>query len=140
MHTQLLPERRESALNKANILLFEREHALRKAIALSMVQMDMKVIEASTIEQARSYIQERSSEPTDYPSRSVFILDLDFLDKKASDLIHLFRQKNNTQQTVVLVITAERPMDTWRTTYTPDAILYKPLDVRYLIKKLQAWL
>ena len=140
MHTQLLPESKEGALNRANILLLEREHDLRKAIALSMLQMDMHVTEASTIEQARNYIQEQLPDTADDFSRKVFILDLDFPDGKSSELINLFRQKNDGQQAIVLVITAERPMDTWRTIYKPDAILYKPLDVRYLIKKLKAWL
>ena len=140
MHTQLLPESKEGALNRANILLLEREHDLRKAIVLSMLQMDMHVTEASTIEQARNYIQEQLPDPADDLSRKVFILDLDFPDGKSSELINLFRQKNDGQQAIVLVITAERPMDTWRTIYKPDAILYKPLDVRYLIKKLKAWL
>jgi len=132
VHNRLKPEINQKAKDQTNILLFEQDQDLRKAIVMSMLQMDMHVIETSTLEQARTYLKEWTPR--------VLILDLDFPEGKSSELIHLFRQKNDGDQAVVLVITGERPKDNWRSTYKPDLILYKPLDVRYLIKKLQTCL
>jgi DNA-binding response OmpR family regulator len=92
----------------------------------------MHVIEASTVEQARTYLMERPPK--------VFILDLDYPEGKSSELIHIFREQSDGDQAVVLVITGERPKDNWRSQFKPDLILYKPLDVRYLIKKLKTCL
>jgi DNA-binding NtrC family response regulator len=132
VHNRLKPEINQNAKNQASILLFEQEQDLRKAIVMSMLQLDMHVIESSTLEEARSHLQELTPK--------VLILDLDFPEAKSSELIDLFRQKNDGDEAVVLVITGERPKDNWRSTYKPDLILYKPLDIRYLIKKLQTCL
>lgn len=93
MHTQLKPEDKVNVAEKGSILLFEREHDLRKAIVLSMLQMDMPVIEASTVEQARIFINDQPSDET----LKALILDLDFPEGKSSSLIELFREKSQAR-------------------------------------------
>jgi len=113
-----------------SILLLERERNLRKAIVMSLEQMNMHVIQAGNIEQARLCIEDQ---PPD-----ILILDLDFPEGKNGELIQFYRQKNHGEKGTVFVTTTERPEDRWRLEYQPDAILYKPLDVRYLIYRLKA--
>jgi two-component system OmpR family response regulator len=120
----------QNGFEKASILLLERERSLRKVIAMSLEHLDIRVLEAGNAEQARSCIEDQAPD--------IFILDLDFPEGKDGELIQFYRKKNDGEKGVVFVTTTERPEDRWRLLYQPDAILYKPLDVRYLIQKLQA--
>lgn len=122
----------QDGFEEVSILLLERERSLRKAIVMSLEYLDMQVLEAGNAEQARSCMEEEVPD--------IFILDLDFPEGKNGELIHYYRQQSDGEKGVVFVTTTERPEDCWRLKYKPDAILYKPLDVRYLIQKLKACL
>jgi hypothetical protein len=64
------------------------------------------------------------------------VLDLRYPIGKESDLIEIFRHRGGEEKHVI-VTTTDRPEDRWRKKYKPDTILYKPFDVRYLVKKIQ---
>lgn len=119
----------QNGFEDINVLLLERERGLRKAIVLSLAHLDIQVQETGSAEEARSLIED------EFPD--IFILDLDFPEGKNGELIHFYRQHDSEEGGVVFVTATERPEDRWRLEYRPDAILYKPLDVRYLIQKLK---
>jgi DNA-binding response OmpR family regulator len=110
------------------ILLFEREQYLRKAIFLCLQELGINVIEAVDIDQARRVIEIKKPD--------IFILDLGFPIGEESSLIETFRAECGDNKPVI-VTTIDRPADLWRKKYLPDTILYKPFDVRYLVKRVR---
>jgi DNA-binding response OmpR family regulator len=132
MKSMLRPQiDRES--DRTRILLLEGERRLRKAIVMSLKQLDIEIEEAPDAREARVLLEEN-------PAPDILIVDLDFPEGKNSELIDLFRQKDGSEKKIVLVTTTERPKDKWRQSYHPDMILYKPFDIRYLIRRIRAYL
>jgi DNA-binding response OmpR family regulator len=132
MKSMLRPQM-EKETDRTRILLLEGERRLRKAIVMSLKQLDIEIEDAPDARQARALLEEE-------PSPDILIVDLDFPEGKNSELIDLFRQKDGNEKKIVLVTTTERPKDKWRQSYHPDMILYKPFDIRYLIRRIRAYI
>ena len=109
-----------------SVLLLEHESNLRRAITVTLQQLNMKVYEASDAESAWSILEHQTPR--------LLILEFDSTNGKAGELIEYFRQKNEDGQNLVLLTTSERPGDGWRQQYRPDIVVYKPFDIRYLTR------
>jgi DNA-binding response OmpR family regulator len=108
------------------ILLVESDLDLRRVMTLSLQQVGFKVFDASDTMQANEILKEKSAE--------ILILELDFPHGNNGTLIEAYRKyrDQDTRNGAVILTTTLRPGDTWRKRYQPDAVLYKPFDVRGL--------
>ncbi|MGD2156924.1 MAG: response regulator [Anaerolineales bacterium] len=112
----------------ATVLLLEQEDSLRRVIVLTLKQMGMKVLEASDAPSARKYLKNHNPD--------LFVLNFDHPSGKNGNLINLYREKTGVDQGGVLLTTTQRPDDNWRELYKPDIVVYKPFDIRYLVKRI----
>lgn len=109
-----------------NVLLLEHETKLRRAITVTLQQLNMNVVEASDAESALSTLEQQTPQ--------FLILEFDSTNGSTGELIDTFRQKNGNGQSLVVLTTSERPGDVWRKRYQPDIVVYKPFDIRYLTR------
>jgi DNA-binding response OmpR family regulator len=108
----------------ATVLLFETETSLRKVMAASLEQQGFDIIQAANVDAARKHLRR------DTPD--LFVLELDHPAGVNGELIDTFR--NQSRGGAVLLTTTERPDDVWRSRYQPEAVVYKPFDVRFLCR------
>ena len=108
------------------ILLLEKDRGLRKIITLTLLHQGMTVYAASDPHGAQQIL---SVEMPD-----LFILALDNPGGTNGGLIDLYREHQRETAGAVLVTTTVRPTDAWRNRYQPDVVIYKPFDIRFLIR------
>jgi two-component system KDP operon response regulator KdpE len=114
---------------KLSILLIEHDPELRKVIKLTLEQNGMKVV---TVERFSNALQVLEQGDPD-----LFLVDFDLTDGDPGELIEQFRRTKEDRGAVMLTTTS-RPDDHWRRTYQPDAVVYKPFDIRHLYKRILA--
>lgn len=107
-----------------SILLIESDPDLRKVITLSLRQEGYDILDAGDVTQAYDFMQDRPPE--------ILILELDFPHGNNGALIEAYRGSHNPSTGRVVLTTTQRPGDEWRKKYQPDAVIYKPFDVRQL--------
>lgn len=110
----------------ATVLLYERETSLRKVVAASLTQMGLRIVEAGS---ARAAWQKLESEQPD-----LFVLELDHPAGENGALIDAYREMDG--EGAVVLTTTQRPNDGWRQRYQPEAVIYKPYDVRFLCNRI----
>jgi DNA-binding response OmpR family regulator len=109
------------------VLLLESEPSLRKVVAASLKQTGLRIIEAEDADSARMRLEEESPD--------LFVLELDHPAGEHGALIDAFRQQ--CDEGAVVLTTTERPREGWRHRYQPEAIVYKPYDVRLLSRRIR---
>jgi DNA-binding response OmpR family regulator len=114
-------------LEKA-VLLMEREANLRQVIAVTLRQLGFEVLEAADVLAAHKILNERIPR--------LMILAFEHPGQGCGELIDLFRQRNQSEAGKLLLITLQRPDDRWRQRYQPDLVIYKPFDIRYLMREV----
>jgi DNA-binding response OmpR family regulator len=109
-----------------SILLVESDLDLRRVMTLSLQQVGFDVFDASDMPHAYEILKEESPE--------ILILELDFPHGNNGALINTYRKLHDQdlKDGAVILTTTRRPGDAWRKTYQPDAVVYKPFDVRGL--------
>jgi DNA-binding response OmpR family regulator len=95
---------------------------------ISLEQAGINVEAISSYTNARQILQQAPPE--------VFILDIDLRGGDSEKLISTYRGHRNRDNGTVMVSTAHRLEDRWRREYRPDTVLYKPFDMRYLIRMI----
>ena len=111
----------------ATVLLFETETSLRKVMAASLEQQGFDIIQAANADAARKHLRRDSPD--------LFVLELDHPAGDNGKLIETYR--NQSRSGAVLLTTTERPDDGWRSRYQPEAVVYKPFDVRFLCRQIR---
>lgn len=111
----------------ATVLLLESEDSLRKVVAASLQQLGLRIVEATNAEDARRRLAEEEPD--------LFVLELDHPSGDNGELIEAYRQQSDDGP--VLLTTTERPQDEWRERYQPEAVVYKPFDVRLLLERVR---
>lgn len=106
------------------VLLMESNDSLRRVVSASLEQIGVRVLEASSADSAQAILESEHPE--------LLIVELDFPHKHNSKLIEVFRKHKPDHKGAVVVITAQRPSNTWRQQYQPEATVYKPFDTRHL--------
>lgn len=115
---------------RGTVLLLESEPSLRRVVSLSLRQRGYQVLEAADSEAANELLE------ADKPD--LLILELDHPHGENGRLIELYRENNEGAEGAVLLTTTHRPEESWRFRYRPDAVLYKPFDIRYLCRRVGA--
>ena len=108
------------------ILLLEQDQGLRKIISLTLHDQGMTVLAAPDPIGARNILREEKPD--------LFILEMDNMGETHGRLIDLYRQNGVKTQGAVLLMTTRRPSDAWRNLYQPDIVIYKPFDVRFMLR------
>lgn len=109
-----------------SILLIETNPDLRRVISLSLQQQGFRILEVIDVAQAYEILKKKSPE--------LLILELDIPNGNNGALIEAYRRclEQDTGNGKVILTTTLRPGDAWRRRYKPDAVIYKPFDVRRL--------
>lgn len=110
------------------VLIIEHDPALRNAMQISLEHAGISVEAISRSTNALQIMQQAPPE--------VLILDIDLRGGDPEKLISTYRGNRNRDNGTVMVSTANRLEDKWRRKYRPDTVLYKPFDMRYLIRKI----
>jgi DNA-binding response OmpR family regulator len=114
--------------DKSQVLIIEHDPALRKIMEISLEQAGISVEAISGYADALVILQQGPPE--------VFILDIDLRDGVPEKLIAAYREHPNSKNGTVMISTANRLEDKWRRQHRPDSVIYKPFDMRYLVKKI----
>jgi DNA-binding response OmpR family regulator len=112
------------------VLLLETEPSLRRVVAASLQQSGLEIIEAGNADEARRQLEQAPPE--------VFVMELDHPEGENGQLIDAYRR--NIDDGAVVLTTTERPKDNWRQRYQPEAVVYKPFDIRVLAKSIRSLL
>lgn len=109
------------------ILLMERDPELRKVMKITLEQNGLKVIAVERLSIALKVLEQRDFD--------LFLVDFDLADGDPGKLIEVFR-RNKQDKGAVLLTTTSRPDDHWRRKFKPDAVVYKPFDIRHLYRRI----
>jgi DNA-binding response OmpR family regulator len=118
----------ENLDSKSQVLIIEHDAALRKIMEISLEQVGVSVEAVSEYAYALEILQQDAPE--------VFILDIDLRDGVPEKLIAAYREHPNGRNGTVMISTANRLEDKWRREHRPDSVIYKPFDMRYLVRKI----
>ena len=108
------------------VLIVEHDPELRKIMEISLKQVGVKVTSVSRYPNALKILEQKSPD--------IFVVDFDLRDGDPGRLIAAFRKNPKFNGGLVLVSTANRLEDDWRREHKPDSVIYKPFDIRYLIR------
>ena len=114
------------------VLLLEEDANLRKCIVLTLASLEVEILEAPDVETALTIL--------DAYIPDVFLVGVDPTAPESGAVIEAFRKKERRRPQFVLLMTMERPDDRWRQRYLPDQVLYKPIDLRFLSRRIGALL
>lgn len=120
-------ELRISPENPIEILLIEHDPELRKVMKITLEQNGLRVVAVERFANALQVLEQGDPD--------LFLVDFDLVDGDPGKLIEVFR-RNKQDKGAVLLTTTSRPDDHWRRTYQPDAVVYKPFDVRHLYRRI----
>lgn len=107
--------------------MVEANHHLRQVIAASLENKDWRVLEASSGGFGEELLAREKPD----------VLIVEYLPKSEADsaIIDAYRSEDGDDGYVVLT-TLDRPTRAWVQKHQPDAIIYKPFDVRYLQRRM----
>lgn len=115
------------------VLLVEADPDLRRVIAASLEQHDWNVLQAESAATAAMMLEVESPD--------VLVLELDLPLEENGKLIDDFRKRKAMKEPCpVLLTTSRRPESEWRRKHHPDAVVYKPYDVRLLQSRIRTLL
>ncbi len=113
------------------VLIIEHDPALRKIMELSLRQAGLEVRSISRYANALQILAQKIPD--------IFIVDFDLRDGDPGKLIAAYRRQSNLSGNSLVVSTAGRLKDEWRRKHLPDAVLYKPFDIRHLIRLISVY-
>jgi DNA-binding response OmpR family regulator len=110
------------------VLIIEHDPELRKIMEISLDQAGVKVEAVSRVANALQILQEEQPD--------VFVIDCDLGKGGPEKLISSYRKNQKDNVGTVIVSTTNRLKDSWRREYKPDSVIYKPFDIRYLVRSI----
>lgn len=111
------------------ILFVEPDAGLRKSISLTFKEKGLPIHTANNEGRIRRILEHK---PPD-----IFVFDFKSFMKTSGEWIRIFRKQDDGGKRLVVVMTTQRLEDAWRKKYKPDVVLYKPIDVRFLYRRIQ---
>jgi DNA-binding response OmpR family regulator len=112
------------------ILLVEADAELRRAVNVCLKTRGWIVYPAGDPEEASRILARVTPE-------ILVLMGLESRPELEGSLIDKFRSRHKGRRRgSVLIAVDRRPEDAWRRKYHPDAVIFKPFDVRYLSRKL----
>lgn len=107
----------------------ESDSDLRRVIAASLRIYEWKVIQATSPSNA--------TEKLDEGIVDVLLLGMGSTPESNSRLIDAYRRGEHDEHAgMVLLMTSHRIQEPWRERLNPDAVIYKPFDMRYLCQRI----
>jgi DNA-binding response OmpR family regulator len=125
----MFQEKQAEVNSSETILLVEPDHQLRRVIAASLEQKGLRVLQASDTRFALSLLEREDPE----------LLILDLRPSASTDRlveVYLDDELENDKNRPILITTLDRPDAQWLQEVKPDAVIYKPFDVRYLYRRV----
>jgi DNA-binding response OmpR family regulator len=115
-------------MNGKCALLVESNFHLRQVIAASLENKDWRVLEASSGEFAEELLMKEKPD----------VLIVEYLPRSEADaaIIDAYRENDGSNGHIVVTV-LDRPAKNWIKKHEPDAIIYKPFDVRYLERRME---
>ncbi len=115
-------------MDEKSVLLVESNIKLRQVIAASLENKDWRVLEASSGAFAEELLMREKPD----------MLVVEHLPRSEADaaIIDAYRAEDQHNGYVVLTV-LDRPSKNWIAKHQPDAIVYKPFDVRYLERRMK---
>ncbi|MGD2161940.1 MAG: hypothetical protein PVH60_08960 [Anaerolineales bacterium] len=115
-------------MTEKSALLVESNYQLREVIAASLENKSWRVLEASTGDFAEELLSRETPD----------VLIVEYLPKSEADsaIIDAFRTSDGQGGSIVVTV-LDRPAKSWINKHQPDAIIYKPFDVRYLERRME---
>jgi DNA-binding response OmpR family regulator len=114
--------------DKPQVLILENDPALRKVMEISLEQVGVRVAAVGMHANVEEMLQQNLPE--------VFILDIDMPDGEPDKLMTAYREHQASKVGTVMISTVNRLEDNWRRKHRPDTVIYKPFDMRYLVRKI----
>jgi DNA-binding response OmpR family regulator len=114
----------------AAIMLVEPDGDLRRVIAASLRIYDWKVIQATSPSSAADKLDDARVD--------VLLLGVGSSPESNTKLVEAYREEEYLDGSVgmVLLMTSHRIQERWREILRPDAVIYKPFDMRYLCQRI----
>ena len=125
----MFQEKQAEVNSSETILLVEPDHQLRRVIAASLEQKGLRVLQASDTRFALNLLEREDPE----------LLILDLRPSASTDRlveVYLDDELENDKNRPILITTLDRPDAQWLQEVKPDAVIYKPFDVRYLYRRV----
>ncbi|MGD8554303.1 MAG: hypothetical protein PVJ32_02605 [Anaerolineales bacterium] len=116
-------------IDRRSVLLIEHDLALRRAITVSLRALGHEVKDAESGDAGRLLLGHFAPD--------VLIVDFDYPEGRNASLIGSYRERIDPQDGFVIVTTTQRLTENWRQKHEPIKVLFKPFDMRLLIKMLK---
>jgi DNA-binding NtrC family response regulator len=110
-----------------SILLVEGQTDLRRVISACLEQLNIRVWEAANAQSAKRILIDKTP--------GALVVDYDFPDLHNGEVIESFRGQESGNAPII-VTTTQRISDEWRERYRPSAVVYKPFDIRLLLRTI----
>jgi DNA-binding response OmpR family regulator len=111
------------------LLLVESDAELRRAVILCLRENGWRILPAMNPEDACRILTQETPE--------ILMMDMDPPADRQGLLIEKFREgRADGRRGSVLIATEQRLEDGWRHKYHPDAVIFKPFDIRYLSRRI----
>jgi DNA-binding response OmpR family regulator len=116
-------------IGRHSVLLVEHDLALRRAITASLRALGHEVKDAESGDAGKLLLGHFAPD--------VLIVDFDYPEGRNTHLIGSYRERINPQAGFVIVTTTQRLTEDWRQKHEPIKVLFKPFDMRLLIKMVK---
>jgi DNA-binding response OmpR family regulator len=114
---------------RGSLLLVEHDAELRKAIGLCLQESGWRILCAGDAPEACAILDRETPE--------VLVMNVGPSPDRQGSVIASFRKSRRTGRRGLVVITADQHLDeAWRETQRPDAVVFKPFDVRHLSRRI----
>ncbi|MBN1437993.1 MAG: hypothetical protein JW929_01170 [Anaerolineales bacterium] len=120
----------EAGPRNGGILLVETDAELRNAVAICLKTNGWRIYPAEGFEQAREILERTGPE-------ILVLMSLETQPELQGAMIELFRKRQTGRRRGSVILAVDRrPEDAWRRRYHPDAVIFKPFDVRFLSRRI----
>jgi DNA-binding response OmpR family regulator len=114
---------------KGSLLLVEPDAELRKAVAVCLRENGWHILPAKNSDEACRILE------LDTPE--ILVLGMESSSDRQGLVIEKFREgRVEGRRGSVVIATGQRLEDSWRHKYRPDAVIFKPFDIRYLSRRI----
>jgi DNA-binding NtrC family response regulator len=118
---------------QGSLLLVEPDAELRKAMSLCLQEGGWRILLAGDVAEACKILKRESPE--------VLVMNVGSPPERQGTTVELFREhRAEDHRGFVLVIADQHLEEAWRRKYRPDAVIFKPFDVRHLARTIFRWM
>lgn len=111
------------------IIVIDRDAGLRRSIRLTLQRRGYEVRDAGDENGINRLMEQECAD--------LVVIDQDSFPEISGQLIEHFRRKGVDGSPHVVLTTGRRVDSAWRKKYRPDLVLYKPLDIRFLYRRIK---